>query len=290
MFPSKSPTTYEEQIEKLRQRGCRIDDEEFCLDCLRRVNYYRLSAYFLPFKRKDGSYIKGTSFRDVFNIYEFDRKMRNVLLLALEEVEVNLRARLAHLHAIEYGSIGYMDQSSYDEKHDHEKFLQDFQREIKHSKSSLVVQHHNNKYGNQFPVWVAVEFFSFGMLSRFFSDLPLVFRTKAAHEIFDCSPGEAQSWLLCCTKLRNACAHYGRLYYGLFSSIPKAIEPPKSSDKYISRRLFLQILALRNLYPSDEKWNNEVANPIAALMTKYEASIKMWHIGFPADWEDKMRR
>lgn len=287
----KLPTTYDEQIEKLRQRGCLIEEETFCLDCLKRVNYYRLSAYFLPFKRDNDCYVKGTSFRRVFDIYEFDRKMRSVLFLALEEVEINLRARLAYLHAFKYGNDGYMQSSNYDDtKHDHEKFIQDFQREVAHSRSSsLVVQRHDQKYGSQFPIWVAVEFFTFGMLSRFFSDLPLSFRIKAAHEIFDESPGEIQSWLRCCTTLRNVCAHNGRLYYRLFS-VPKSIEPPKSEDKYIARRLFSQIFALRNLYPDDNKWNNEVVNPIAALISQYGQSLELWHIGFPADWETRMRR
>jgi len=46
----KIPTTYEEQVQILRSRGCIIRDESFCLEKLSAINYYRFSAYFLPFK------------------------------------------------------------------------------------------------------------------------------------------------------------------------------------------------------------------------------------------------
>ena len=33
-------------------------------------------------------------------------------------------------------------------------------------------------------------------------------------------PQNLKSWLRCATDLRNICAHYGRLYYRIFSAIP----------------------------------------------------------------------
>ncbi len=54
----KPPTTYKQQIEKLRLRGCIIEDEAHAIDILTKVNYYRLTAYFLPFKKKDNSYLE----------------------------------------------------------------------------------------------------------------------------------------------------------------------------------------------------------------------------------------
>jgi len=71
----KPPTTYKQQIEKLRSRGCIIDDEAYAIDILAKVNYYRLTAYFLPFKKQDNSYREGTNINSIYNIYEFDRKL-----------------------------------------------------------------------------------------------------------------------------------------------------------------------------------------------------------------------
>ncbi|MCB2305602.1 hypothetical protein LGL08_00030 [Clostridium estertheticum] len=47
---NKIPTTFEEQLEILRNRNLIINDENNAMDILSRVNYYRLSAYMLTFK------------------------------------------------------------------------------------------------------------------------------------------------------------------------------------------------------------------------------------------------
>ena len=71
---NKPPTTYSTQLQKLKERGCEILDEAFCHQVLKKINYYRLSAYLLPYKQNNGTYVDGTSFDKVFSIYEFDRK------------------------------------------------------------------------------------------------------------------------------------------------------------------------------------------------------------------------
>ena len=53
----KKPTSYEEQISILEQRGCIIEDVQTCKSVLKAINYYHLTAYFLPFKCEDGKSI-----------------------------------------------------------------------------------------------------------------------------------------------------------------------------------------------------------------------------------------
>lgn len=94
----KSPATYQEQIDKLKSHNCIITDEDFCAGVLMRVSYYRLSAYFLPFRMPDGKYRDETHFEAVYSLYEFDRKLRNILFPAIEETEVFLRNRFSYYH------------------------------------------------------------------------------------------------------------------------------------------------------------------------------------------------
>ena len=47
----KKHLTIDEQIELLKTRGCIIEDEELTNSILLDINYYRLTSYFLPFKR-----------------------------------------------------------------------------------------------------------------------------------------------------------------------------------------------------------------------------------------------
>ena len=88
----KAPATINEQIKILKQRGCIIDDEKKARDTLKYINYYRLSNYFEPFSVSKHKYEDGTTFEKIMRVYEMDRKLRSVLLAALEEVEIALRA------------------------------------------------------------------------------------------------------------------------------------------------------------------------------------------------------
>lgn len=282
----KRPTTYEEQIDILRNRGCFISDEAFCKIILSSVNYYRLSAYFLPFRNQDGSYIPGTSFHQVYRIYEFDRKLRGILFSAIEEIEIFLRTKLTYCHSHKYGATGYLDPETFSAKHNHEKFTASLTREITSNDKSLFVRHHIEKYEGTFPLWAATELFTFGMLSYFFSDLKISDQNTIANKYFDTSRQNISSWLRCCTDLRNICAHYGRLYFRIFPAIPAGIQISPA----VARRLWGQMLVLRNLFPDREKWNREVLPALESLLEEYRGDISLYHIAFPPNWDSTLRK
>lgn len=90
----KNAKTFTEQMAILKAKGCTIEDETGCLDVLASVNYYRLSAYFLPYRADNHKFKDGTSFYTVYRSYEFDRKMREILWSIIGVIEINLRTRL----------------------------------------------------------------------------------------------------------------------------------------------------------------------------------------------------
>lgn len=141
MYDVKSPTSYDQQIEKLISRGCLIDDKPLCESVLSQIGYYRLSAYFLPFCMDD-KYTKGLRFERVYHIYEFDRKLRHLIYGAIEVIEVNLRATLSYFHSIKYGSLGYLDPGTFNPKHNSKRFQENIDREIENNNKVPFVQHH----------------------------------------------------------------------------------------------------------------------------------------------------
>lgn len=286
MAQLKTPTTYQEQLDILKSRNITAEGTKRCIAILESVNYYRFTAYFLPFKQADGTYQDGTNFQQVYHIYEFDRKLRSILFSALEEVEIYLRAKFAYFHAHKYGAEGYMDAANYSSSHKAEKFHENLCREITSNKRSTFVIHHNEHYDGHFPVWVIVELFTFGMLSRFYGDMKIADRKLLAKEIYGTTPKNVTSWLRCCTDLRNICAHYGRLYYRIFPATPANVD---ATEPQINQ-LWGAVLALKALYPSAEKWNSEVLPQIQALFEEYELDITLAHIGFPENWSDKIKK
>lgn len=286
MYP-KPPLKYEEQLEKLKKRGCIINDDKKCISILESVNYYRLSAYFLPFKLDNGNYKEGLSFERVFSIYEFDRKLHGILFNALEETEIFLRSKIAYFHAHKYGALGYMDKSNFSVKAElHENFIENFKREIDKNKNILFVKHHIYKYGGEFPIWAASEMFTFGMLSKFFANMTCQDRENLSNDIYKTKIKYVGSWLRCCTDLRNICAHYGRLYFRTFSAAPSGIDNLEEKSK---RKLFGAILSLKKLYPFKDKWDNETLKKLMSLVDEHKSDIDLEHIGFSYNWIEELK-
>jgi abortive infection bacteriophage resistance protein len=283
----KQPATYKQQIAKLREHGCEVSDEAFCEEILAQVSYYRLSAYFLPFRGDGGKYKAGTDFMNVYRLYEYDRKLRRLIFSVIEELEVYLRAQLSYYHTHIYGADGYMNPANFNNRHNHKRFTDRIDDLLKNNSKVAFVKHHLTEYGGQFPLWVLSELFTFGMLSYFYADMITADQKRIAYDKFSASVTSAKSWLYCCTDLRNLCAHYGRLYYSVFSAVPAKLP---NIDKSAENSLFAAIMAVRALYPDSGKWNKEFLPPMLALYDEYTEVIELRHIGFPENWEDTLMK
>ena len=90
----KQPKTFAQQVEIIKEKGFIIDNDTECIGFLKQANYYRLSAYFLPFRKKDGTYFSNINFHRIQRIYEFDSRLRGVLFNYIEKVELYLRTTL----------------------------------------------------------------------------------------------------------------------------------------------------------------------------------------------------
>src|SRR5690554_3957501 len=104
--------SFPEQLELLKSRGMVVTDEAAALDYLERVGYYRLSAYWYPFRdfqvqqdpvtgqlvtARQDHFQANTQFVDAVHLYLFDKKLRLLVLDALERIEVAIRVDIAHL-------------------------------------------------------------------------------------------------------------------------------------------------------------------------------------------------
>ncbi len=278
----KLPATLDQQIAKLRQRGCIINDEAYAKRTLTYINYFRLSNYFEPFTVSKNQYQEGITFEDIMRVYEMDRKLRSILIAALEEIEIAMRASLSNYHALKYGATGYLNASSFDFKHNHNSFCSKVRHLVDVNEDREFVKHYNNKYGGNFPLWVIMELFSFGTLAFFYKDMHSTDKKEIAHGLYNCSSSELDNWLFCMNELRNYCAHYNRLYGNSFPVIPRT---PDELNIELEPDVFGYIMVMKQLYHNAPAWNKQVVKPLSRMLKKNMDIIKLEHLGFPDDWE-----
>lgn len=219
----KRATTVNEQVQILLDHNCQISNKEECINKLSSIDYYRLSAYFNPFKQADGNFKDNIDFDDIYCLFNFDKKLRGLIVSIIGDIEITLRAAIFNHHAITYGPLGYLEKNNFNSHHKHDNFLEMINKSILKHRNVNFVKHHLNKYDRQFPLWVIGELFTFGSLSYFYSDLKLTDK-KIISKQFNLYHEDLKSWLRCCTDLRNICAHYNRLYNRQFSAIPRSID------------------------------------------------------------------
>jgi len=111
---SKGALTFEEQADRLLSRGLSAGRDEL-IGRLRAVSYYRLSGYLYPFREKeaDGSAsdrsAAGTNLGAVWQRYCFGRRLRVLILDAIERIEVSVRTKLVYHFSHDHGPFGYCD-------------------------------------------------------------------------------------------------------------------------------------------------------------------------------------
>jgi abortive infection bacteriophage resistance protein len=230
--------SYQEQLDQLIQRGMTVTDTGKALHYLERIGYYRLSGYWHPFRERVAldSFKSGASFQNAVDLYVFDKKLRLLVLDALERIEIALRVDISHtlgekeLFAhIKPEFLSHKFTHQVDKRTgltNHEQWLKNHDSLINRSKEKFIA-HNKDKYGLPLPVWIACEIWDFGTLSKLFSGMKPEDKNAIAKK-YGVSNGDTfESWLRSLNYLRNVCAHHSRLWNANIVDRPKA---PSSND------------------------------------------------------------
>lgn len=280
----KKPTTFKEQIQILKSRNLTIDNDEEAICILKKVNYYRLSAYMLTHKTGDGMY-DGISIQDVYNLYQFDKGLRNLILPMLEDIEIAFRTHISYLIAHKYGPLGYKDSQNFRNELYHEGMLENFGKEINRS-DEIFVHHHKSEYGGVFPIWVVIEVTTFGALSKMYNNLLDEDKNEIAKEYYNTKGEFVRTWLHSLSNIRNKCAHYGRLYNKNLTITPKLFRADKRKG-IKNDTVFANIYIIGRLSVDKSEWEHFITK-LAAIIEQYEV-VELKYLGFPENWEDILR-
>lgn len=136
---SKPPLSYDALADLLIQRGL-VSDKKILVNRLKSVSYYRLSGYWYHFRNPDDTFKPGTSFDKVWSRYTFDRRLRLLVLDAIERIEISLRTSLSHEFSHFYGAFGYLEPKNLPNLSgkEHSDFMQKIVDEASRSTEAFV--------------------------------------------------------------------------------------------------------------------------------------------------------
>lgn len=292
MAELKIALTYEQQIERLKTiHNLTIEDDTEALSILKTINYYRLSAYGIGLKKNDNpeEYLDGISLQSLYKLYSFDSKFKNNLIHIIEQIEIKLRTQISNLLALKYGSEGYIDSSNFISKTTKEgkdiytTIIENFRTECIRQKNAPLVKHHMEKYEGHFPIWVAVELFTFGNLASLFDIMQPNDRKEIAN-LYNTEPSYLGSWILSLVEVRNICAHYSRLYNMPLKQTPFLYKEHRQYRTNINK-VFPVLLVIKRMLNGSTLWN-EFFNQIQATFNQYSDVVNLSFIGFPKKWID----
>ena len=214
---NKPHLTFEEPLQKLKNNKLVISNDSFAIKKLSHTNYYRLSAYFLPFQYPKNSthsnkFFDDVEFREIINLYDFDAKLRRLIFGALEVLEVYVRTQIAYHHALKYGAFGYLEHANFQcDTVVFEELMEDIKKESKRS-DEIFVNHFREKYNaTDLPLWSVVEVLSLGTISKLFYAMHNDDKQLVCSQV-SVSTTVFGKWLHAFTIVRNICAHHSRIW------------------------------------------------------------------------------
>ena len=285
----KKPLSYEEQITRLEEHNLEVQDRNFAIEFLSRVNYYRFTGYALQFRKSphDSDYIAGITFELVAEIYRFDCDLRHLLHKQIEILEIFYRTQIAYHFSMSKCFLPphnqHYDLTIFFDQENAKTVINNFNNKRKYHKDSLIYQHHQRKYNNQFPLWVIAEMLSFSDLSKLYSCMYNSEQNAIAQAV-GTGHSVLKNHLHCLSVLRNKCAHAARLYNTNF--MPSAQLPRSFLREYrevMNDSLFTYILVVVKRLPKDSQ-KLEFISELTDLIENYQDSIDLKLLNFPDDF------
>lgn len=269
-----------------------VEDHDYAKHYLKNINYYRLSAYWLPFEidHSNHRFKPGTRFEDVLQHYNFDRELRLLLLDAIERIEVAVRTAWAYELSHKVNSHAYLDITLFKNAGVYQRCLQNLQEEINRS-SEIFIDHYRSKYDTPRlpPIWAIVEVLSLGQLSRWYSNLHRKFSRNIAQN-FELDSSVLTSFLHHLSIIRNLCAHHSRVWNRLYVfqlrlpnsgplSLLGSLNPQEPKRLYNTLILVLHLLS--RISP-DSLWREKFQ-----YLLRLHPMVQAAAMGFPRDWQDQ---
>ena len=303
---NKEFKTIEEQIDILKYKGLVINDVDKTKELLLRENYFFLSGYrhLFMLNHKDDRFIKGTTFEELYALFQFDRNLRNILFKNLLIVENNLKSIFSYKLSKKYGikEKEYLKPTNFSQ--DIKKIrqvndvLNKLKRQIKtNGRQHSATLHYLSNYG-YVPLWILVKLLSFGMINEFYSILKPEDKLSIS-EYYNLDVETLGLYIGLLANYRNLCAHEDIVFeHRTQKEIPDTkyhweLKIPLTNDEYIYGKndIYAVIIMLKYMLNAIDfrTFIKEIDYELSLLDGKVniiEQEKILDRMGFPSNWKD----
>ncbi|WP_435298605.1 Abi family protein [Timonella sp. A28] len=314
----KPPMSLDALVSRLTDRGMVVPDRDRAVRYLRHIGYYRLSPYTIPFQQPGPSHLMrdSTTFDEVLDLYVFDRALRLLVLDAVERVEVAVRAALTdHMSTTYDNAHWYMDAGHFRDRGKHNGLLkivrktvdarllaaaeptgrhQDEAAEMMSLVHRSALEHYLTTYGAPElpPSWLMVETLTIGQLTSAYRNLRLRADQTAVAKSIGLTAPVLKSWLQTYVRVRNVCAHHGRLWnvgLGVYPVIPTTPSIPWLAGSGVlpersRKRLYPVLVSLQAVLETVSPRSGWAGRLYELVESR--PVMNLHGMGFPEQWAD----
>lgn len=303
----KPPLTLDQLVDRLKDRGLDVPDRERATRYLRHLGYYRLSPYTIPFQvgSSEHQFRPGAMFDDVLDLYVFDRSLRLLVLDALERIEVAIRSALTDHMSVTYDDPHWYQRGEhFRSRARHRDFLESVARacgdQLSRSPENRgdnvvfrsALEHYLTTYGSPElpPSWLMVETLTVGSLDHLIRNLKQRSDRTAVASTIGINDALLTSWLRTYVRVRNICAHHGRLWnvgLGVYPAIPTSRSIPwlvdsTAIDTRSAKQLYPVLVSLQSVLATispRSSWTQR----LSGLLDDHP-DVPLRGLGMPDDW------
>lgn len=321
---TKPALTPAQQLALLEERGLEVNDHERAQRLLEVNTLFRLSPYMRPFQYSDDAghrFRPGSGLADILHVYRFDSQLRQLMMVAIERIEVAIRACISNIMAPQYGSHWHVERAAFNKGYDYARLLDELGKtlreerkkfakeagQINKSQASEEIKQQrieNRKRDNysryyaltynepaMLPCWAAMEELSLGSISHLYQGIARDKDRKRIARRFELPQSVLQSWLHTLTFVRNICAHHARLWnreLGIPPAWPGHLDNLSGhAGQRLPRRIFTVVMMLSYMMQQispDTRWPARVQT-----LVETHPDIPREPMGFSGGWQQRLQ-
>lgn len=241
----KPACTLDQKIKLLQDRWLIIENVNDAKHDLQHIGYFRMTGYFKFFQKivddkQTDVFIEKTTFKQVLNLYIFDRKLRLLTLDAIEKIEVSFKANINDYMSEKFWCFWFLDESLFSlekqENKDLHKWFIDIVKRIQKDEKAIYVKEYFKKYDEKFlPGWMVFEELTIGNISTILNILKSE-HSKEISKNYNAYYVDVRKWLNLITQVRNISAHHSRLWNNGYKVRPR-VQDTMFKGKFILEEL-----------------------------------------------------